>query len=92
MGLPIRCYVFPRYENVCAAYDLCALPAVRVANSAKHNSASVFMRASFVDISVELISLPNELVTQRLLHSFIGPTTSAHRRGCASIAPRSPSP
>ena len=66
VGLPQRCYVFPRYENVCAAYDLCALPAVRVANSAKHNSASVFMRASFVDFSVELISLPNELVTTAL--------------------------
>ena len=25
VGLPQRCYVFPRYENVCAAYDLCAL-------------------------------------------------------------------
>ena len=36
VGLPQRCYVFPRYENVCAAYDLCALPAVRVANSAGH--------------------------------------------------------
>ena len=37
VGLPQRCYVFPRYENVCAAYDLCALPAVRVGNnSAKH--------------------------------------------------------
>ena len=38
-------YVFPRYENVCAAYDLCALPAVRVANSLRAAQALVSLCA-----------------------------------------------
>ena len=64
LGLPLCGAMCLRGTRTRARRTICgALLAFRVANSAKHNSASVFMRASFVDFSVELISLPDELAT-----------------------------
>ena len=75
VGLPQRCYVFPRYENVCAAYDLCALPAVRVANSLRAAQALVSLCALASSIFARRkISSRTRLRPQRSLHSFIGPT------------------
>ena len=36
VGLPIWCYVFPRYENACAAYDLWRSARLSRANGAGH--------------------------------------------------------
>ena len=76
MGLPLQCYVFPLYENACAASDLCALPAVRVANSLRAAQALVSLCALASSIlRIEKSPAVGACWTQRSLHSFICPTT-----------------
>ena len=56
VGLPIWCYVFARYENACAAYDLWRSARLSRGKQCRAPLASVFMCASLIDFCWRKIS------------------------------------